>query len=303
MKSGVYFYIIAALILIQSLASGQEIAFMSDIQNPIWVETLKLRPFRNSEATDTLFSDIISRRPKALFLLGDIVSIGSDINLWEDVDDNLKQMRNERIPVYAVPGNHEYMFVSSFGILNFTQRFPYLPDNGFFRIVDSIAIIMLNSNFGYLSPMDYQFQLDYYHRIMKELDTASSVKFIVVACHHSPFTNSTIVDPSADVRKQFVPLFEKTKKAKLFLSGHSHNLEYFINMDKNYLVIGGGGGLKQPLYEKGYRKYSDEIENNFKPVYFYILLKRKGNDLTITSRGLNRDFILFDSHITTIHAD
>ena len=87
------------------------------------------------------------------------------------------------------------------------------------------------------------------------------------------------------------------------MSGHSHNLEYFVNHKKNYLVIGGGGGLKQPLREKGRRKYRDEIDNNFKPLYFYLILNRRGDDLSVTVRGIDLNFVFSERLITTIRME
>jgi UDP-2,3-diacylglucosamine pyrophosphatase LpxH len=278
-----------------------ELIFLSDTQRPIWVETILLPPYRNEEATDSLFSDIVREKPKALFLLGDLVSVGSDVLLWREIDDNLNQLRKKHIKTYAVPGNHEYMFVASFGIHNYNMRFPYSKINGYVKIIDSIAVILLNSNFGYLKLIERKEQQEFLEHTLMALDTNDAVQSVIVTCHHAPFTNSTIVKADEDVRQNFVKLFLKSTKTKIFMTGHSHNLEMFKHKDKTFLVIGGGGGLKQPLCKKEYRKWRDALDDNIKPLYFYIIVKRKAGKLIVTARGFKKDFKFFDLKLLEIN--
>ena len=53
------------------------IAFSSDTQAPMFVEKLWLKPTHNKAATRRLFRDIENRKPGSLFLLGDVVNLGS----------------------------------------------------------------------------------------------------------------------------------------------------------------------------------------------------------------------------------
>ena len=47
----------------------------------------------------------------------------------------------------------------------------------------------------------------------------------------------------------------------------------------------------QPLYPPEKRKFTDLIAQEKKPLYFYIMLKRTGSSLQISTRGLDRNFI------------
>src|SRR6476661_3859208 len=58
------------------------IAFASDTQAPMWVETLWLKPDHNRKATRLLFLDILKQRPSNVFLLGDVVNLGSSDKQW-----------------------------------------------------------------------------------------------------------------------------------------------------------------------------------------------------------------------------
>jgi len=290
-------YIFFGLLLVGSdLMSQQnkELVFISDTQAPIWSERILLEGYRNTEATDSLFNDIIKRKPVSLFILGDLVGIGSDEKLWEDIDDNLALLKEAKITTHAIPGNHEYMFSAKNGIEKYNKRFPESSNFGYVIIQDSVAVIMLNSNFSKLNDRENNLQMELYARSLAILDTAESIKNIIVACHHSPFTNSKVVSSDKDVQDMFVKPYLKSEKATLFISGHSHHLEMFRQKNKRFLVIGGGGGIKQPPYTGRAMKWKDSVEVSLKPLYFYVAIIRNDNELIITVRGFKKDFEFYE---------
>jgi hypothetical protein len=134
------------------------------------------------------------------------------------------------------------------------------------------AVILLNSNFGNLSDVDIEKQNNWYKKKLRELDSNSTVSAIIVAVHHSPFTNSKIVSPSEGVQKYFVPPFITSKKCRIFLGGHGHAFEHFKFKGKDFLVIGGGGGLQQPLYTGDDEKFKD-LYSQTKPLRMFHFLK------------------------------
>ena len=88
----------------------------------------------------------------------------------------------------------------------------------------------------------------------------------------------------------------------LFISGHSHNLEYFSDsIGKHFLVIGGGGGIAQSLTSMSKRKYHDLLEQDAKPVYFYLVIEKQGSSLKLIARGFKKDFSFFESEIGRIN--
>jgi hypothetical protein len=90
-------------------------------------------------------------------------------------------------------------------------------------------------------------QDEWLKKTLADLDADAAVQSVIVCCHHSPFTNSRIVRPSKEVEEKFVPLYLESRKARLFLSGHCHAFEHYKVKGKDFLVIGGGGGLRQPF--------------------------------------------------------
>jgi hypothetical protein len=57
---------------------------------------------------------------------------------------------------------------------------------------------------------------------------------------------------------------------------------------KDFLTIGGGGGLHQPLNTRKGRIQS--LSEAYLPEFHYILMKRKNDQLEIISRRLRPDF-------------
>lgn len=264
------------------------IDFASDTQTPMFVETLLLKSNQNQRATSMIFKDVIYTRPSALFILGDVVSLSYRDSKWKKMDGYLKACADKNIPVYAALGNHELMINSRKGEKNFQVRFPMHNNAGYVEITDSVAVILLNSNFSKMPDSVVKKQDNWYNGALKKLDDDAAVKLIIVGCHHSPFTNSKIVSPSVGVQQRFVPAFIKSRKGVLFLSGHSHNFERFNVQGKNFLVIGGGGGLHQPLNST--KESSRDLAPDYKPMFHYLQVQRAASSLKITSRQLKNDF-------------
>ena len=272
------------------------IEFASDTQAPMFVETLFLKSNHNQKATEMIFNDVVTTHPQGLFILGDVVSMGYQNGKWRKIDSYLKKLTQNNIPVYATLGNHELMFRPAKGAKNFQARFPAHNATGYTEITDSVAVVLLNSNFDKLTAADVEKQDKWYNTSIKQLDSSAAVKYIIVGCHHSPFTNSTIVKPSLVVRQKFVPAFNSSKKCMLFISGHSHNFERFKIDGKYFLVIGGGGGLHQPL--NTIKESSHDLSANYKPMFHYLMVKRYHDSLQVTSRELKKNFSGFKDGLT-----
>jgi len=174
-------------------SSGKELVFASDTQAPMWVETLLLKKNNNRVATRDIFDNVLIRHPSAVYLLGDVVSMGSSNRQWKPMDAYLQRLRSKGIKVNASLGNHEVMGRSQTGQRKFQERFPNHIKTGYVDTTDSVAVILLNSNFGSLSLAENKEQVDWYKHTLEKLDADTSVQFIITCCHHSPYTNSSIV--------------------------------------------------------------------------------------------------------------
>jgi hypothetical protein len=281
----------------QAAGDPHKIYFISDCQEPMKIEKMIFTTYRNEEATDSLFADIIRQRPLNLFMLGDLVSEGSNEKAWGPLDSLLKSLKQIHTSVYAIPGNHEYMG-KIMGMRMFTQRFNPKWLLGYDVTIDSVTMVMLNSNFTELDKKELSKQLTWYRSVMDSLDADPAVKAIIVCIHHAPYSNSEVVGSSKPVQDMLVPAFERSRKAKLFISGHSHNLEYFSDsIGKHFLVIGGGGGITQPLTPENKRKYHDLLDQDTKPLYFYLVMEINAGYLKLSAKGFKRDFRFFEREI------
>ena len=267
-------------------------AFASDTQKPMWVETLFLKSNQNRQATKKIFNEFSQLKPKALFLLGDVVNLGYSNKQWKDMGGYLSDLRRQGIAVHAALGNHEVMGRAKKGENKFQTYFPEHVRTGYVKVVDSVAVVLLNSNFGKLTAADNEAQVKWYKTTLKELDNDPSIEYIITGCHHSPFTNSKIVGCSKGVEDKFVQPYLASAKSRLFVSGHSHNFEQYQVKGKDFLVIGGGGGLHQPL--KTGEGILPDMAADYKPEFHYLTVKRCADGLQLKSYALKTDFTGFE---------
>ena len=280
-----------ALIAFQSVGQPrlpQEIVFVSDTQAPMWEEKIFLRSNQNEKATSLIFDDITRENPLALFILGDVVSLGYKEKKWKNIDRYIGVLRNEGTSVTALMGNHDVMTKAENGRIQFEKRFPLHVKTGYYVIVDSIAVVLMNSNISKLSSAEVMVQSAWLEGALKMLDQNKAVQTVIVTCHHSPYTNSKIVNSSKDAQQYFVRAFLRSVKGRLFISGHSHNYEYFQKKGKDFLVIGGGGGLHQPLRPSSAETM--DLASEYKPMFHYLKVIRTKKELGVTSFYLKEDF-------------
>lgn len=276
-----------------------EIAFASDTQAPLWLEQLFLKTHNNRTATKMIFTDIIKRQPLSFFLLGDVVSLGTSIRAWKEINKYLEECRSKGIQVYATIGNHEVMGtgkMSKKGQQKFQLHFPEYLHTGFVQVIDSVAVILLNSNFTSLTKTENETQDNWYKELLKKLDKDPAIQYVITGCHHSPFSNSKLVGSSKAVQQKFVTPFLHSQKSCLFLSGHSHAFEHFQREGKDFLVIGGGGGLHQQLGNGS--GDMEDISPGYKPLFHYLTVRRETDHITITSYKLTDEFNSFTTGLT-----
>ena len=269
-------------------STANTLDFVSDTQQPMEIEKLFLKPDHNIKATAKIFSAMLVQKPAVIFMLGDIVSLGYRKRKWRHVDQFLDSARKEKIKVYGLLGNHDVMARDKRGEINFGRRFPERFRTGYLIVTDSLAVILLNSNFSKLSPAEVAQQQQWYNKSLDSLDKAPGVRGIIVTAHHPIFTNSTIVQPSAGMKQYFLPGFMSSKKAVLFITGHAHAFEHFRYNDKNFLVVGGGGGLHQPLASRA--GMPPDVSATYKPNFHYLSVKRYGSQVQVVSHFLANDF-------------
>jgi UDP-2,3-diacylglucosamine pyrophosphatase LpxH len=289
-------YLIIVLTIAFEAKAQPTIAFVSDTQEPMWIEDVFLKSNQNTKATNLIFNAVLNQKPTDLLILGDVVALGHKEKKWKAIDTYLQNCKTRGIRVSALLGNHDVMSKPKKGEQKFQLRFPDQVRTGFAKITDSIAIVMLNSNFKKLSQKDIEVQQAWLKSELAKLDHDPTIKIAIVSCHHAPYSNSKIVGSSESVQKYFVPLFLQSTKSKLFITGHSHAFEHFKKEGKDFLVIGGGGGIHQPL--KSENSDFQDLAPTYKPMFHYLNMTRQGNSLSLVSRSLKKDFSGFETGYT-----
>jgi hypothetical protein len=272
--------------------NSREYVFISDTQELLKAEYLWNITNNNLEMTRLMFNDIIELNPCAVFHMGDLVAEGHFEPSWKEIDKFLERLSEKEIPFYPVMGNHELLIMPRKGEAKFQKKFPQHSRTGYLVLIDSVSVILLNSNFGNMSPEEITRQNNWYNNKLDELDRDPSVNLISVGTHYSPYTNSTRVPPSEEVQKYFVPGYLESLKARLFFSGHSHAFEHFVVEGKDFLVIGGGGGPQQPILVGDEARFEDHFnsEDEYRRFHYVRLIKE--------AEGYSLDVIMVDSTYT-----
>ena len=279
-----------------------KIVFLSDSQEPLWVEKLFIRCSNNSEAADAIFNAIKKdEKVKAVFHMGDLTALGSLNSEWNKIDLFTAGLKKSNISFYPVMGNHEYFIFSESGKSKFVNRFGAKASEWYCVNIGNTAVIMLNSNFSKLKNSEIIKQDDWYRNKLNELNNDKNIKSVIVCLHHSPYTFSKIVDPSLEVRDHFVNQFINSPKCRVFISGHAHLSEHFKIHNKDFIVAGGGGGALHGVLPKEKQKLDkgDSLifNNNSRGIFHFVECEENSGNLKFTVKKLNDDLKTF----TDIH--
>ncbi|MCM2321821.1 MAG: metallophosphoesterase [Oligoflexia bacterium] len=261
------------------------LAFVSDTQEPIWLERLRLRYDDNAQVTRKIFESIALQSPDAVLHGGDLVAMGSSPGDWEYFRQAFQPLSKLRIPLFATPGNHEFMLSAEAATRHFRRNVPSRSDCQWQTVeIGPIGVILLDSNFSELSKVDVQLQDAGFKSELEYLDRKPEIRFVIVQTHYPPFTNSTVVSESKTVQSRLLPAFFASKKTRLMLSGHAHAYEHFQEGGKDFMVIGGGGGLLHPLRNGPKQKFRDIYPNRRDRGFFHYLTMetRKTGELAVT---------------------
>lgn len=277
---------------LDSVHRNIEIALISDTQSPMFLETLVVARNQNERGTQMLLGSILGDSSlSAVVHFGDVTESSAKDKSWLPIDSFLLKAKMRNLPVYAAIGNHDYFFSAKKGEENFRKRFPLYRRTGYTVKIGDVAFVLLNSNFGRLADSEVVRQQTWYAAVMDSLEADSSIVTVVVGCHHPPFTNNSFFSGSDEVRKEFVPPFLNHKKAKLFLSGHTHAFEHFKIENKDFLVLGGGGGLQHTLYlgkdQKEHDLFPDQTK---KRMFHYIRCSADPDSLRLSVMMVKTDF-------------
>ncbi|MBM4179223.1 MAG: hypothetical protein FJ211_07830 [Ignavibacteria bacterium] len=261
---------------------AKRVTVIGDQQRTSWVEFWK----ESNTEHARVVKNAITKKPDALLLLGDHVFWSSSKGDWEFFDEIMQPVHQAGIPVFPLFGNHEYLGNTEVGMQNVQSRFTAARTTWYRWDADSVAYLMLNSNWHDIGQDSTALQHAWFAEQLQKCDDDVTIRVIVVSSHHPPFTNSSVVHDDQRTRDEFVPLFMKTAKGRLWLSGHCHALEFFERNGKKFVVSGGGGGPRQKLFTGTAARYEDQLSGPAIRPLHSLLLQRNGDSMIVTVDSL-----------------
>lgn len=278
---------------------SNSIILLGDTQRTMWVEFWREQ---NDSIRPLIFESICQKKPRLIVHLGDMVDWGASSSSWEYFDEisgcliqdvskvngttDTTQSKT-RIPFIAVMGNHDYYGSNSSCIDNARKRFPNLqPTTYGCVVIDSIAILYLDSNFDELTDEYKQNQLRWLDSTLTSIEKRNDIKVSIACWHHPPFTNSDVVADDIEVQRDFVKRLSTSNKVRLVASGHAHRYEHFYSNNKHFIVSGGGGGPRQDMTPNKRANRSDSVTMKLSTrLFHYCSVVRNGSILNVAVYG------------------
>lgn len=244
------------------------------------------------EIVDSLIGSDLSDL-EALLIPGDLVATGGSYSQWQDHFFNPSDSLTPFVPLYPVPGNHEY---SGGGLPNFVKYFT-MPDNGpagledqvWYKDISNIRVIGLNSN---TSNADKTIQLDWLESNLATLCSNDDIDFVFAELHH-PFKSELWTpgesDFTGDVIEQLENFTKDCSKPSLHFFGHTHGYSRGQSQDHEHLwvnVATAGGAIDNwgefpnadyPEFSKSQDEYG-----------FVVVEVEAGDDPTLTLKRFGR---------------
>ncbi len=266
------------------LADGS-LLVVGDLQRTSLFESWVLRREQNDAERARLVRALTHEDEVAgLLLLGDLVFDGSSCADWERFDALLAPLRHRGILLAL--GNHDYWGPNEPACEHLWARFPWLAEQPWERVRwGSVALVVLDSNEDELGPEQWSAQKRWLAEALEALDADSTVRMVVLAWHHPPYTNSTVTDDEIHVQRAFVERLEGHPKVRLVLSGHAHAYEHFERRGVHYVVSGGGGGPRVALWADEHARHVDLFEGPSPRPFHYLKLSPTRHGLSIEARG------------------
>jgi predicted phosphodiesterase len=307
-ESGLYFP--------PAFAHGEWAAIDFETLEPMW-EPIRVGVIGDSGFGEQVTYDLLSEM--AAFDLDFVVHTGDVVyRVYEDPDPTtaftLKYFLPfapvlHRMPVYAVPGNHEFEVATLLeDVPYYFHVFPPILDETrglrgsdglreYFRFsVGDYQFILLNSQAFYGSG-ERDAQTGWLEEQLKD----QSVRHSIIVTHIPPFTSGKYEKDGGPLRSRWVPLFEASN-VRLVLSGHDHNYQRLEVNGITYVVSGGGSTSLYPLSLAHPNAKVFERRSHFVLLELY----RDRIELISIARGgevLDRTTILLPVEQASIHKD
>ena len=230
---------------------------------------------------------------EAVIIAGDLVVTGGNYSQWQNHFFNPSDSLFPKVPIYPVPGNHEYF---SGGLPNFKHYFD-LPDNGppslndecWFKDISNIRIIGLNSNSG---TGDQNIQLNWLSSLLDSTCMDEHIDFVFAEMHH-PFKSELWTPGENNFTGKVIDSLETfsslCNKASIHFFGHTHGYSRGQSRDHKHLWINvaTAGGAIDNWGEFPNADYEEFVKSQDEYGFVYIDVEA-GSDPSFTIKRYGR---------------
>lgn len=194
------------------------------------------------ETFSQLVSDMEGRDLGFTIGLGDLVANGSDPRQWLDWHRSLQPL-GSRIPVYPVPGNHDYDGCYDELIPELYHQFA--RDSHYFSWTwGNAAFIALDPNEDF--PIGIRGQQEDWLKAQFASPEWNKARWRFILLHQPPYSQSWEGYHGDDFIREIIDANAESKAIDFVLSGHSHCFEKLTkaygNQNTHFVILGGGGG-------------------------------------------------------------
>ncbi len=235
-------------------------------------------------------------KPDFLIMTGDVAYRGDDDNDWRVFDDETKPLKDEKIPIFPVLGNHDLHGTT--GQTKFMDHFDQLKSHSQLKTQGWYLMNYGNAEFLMLDsekPYDeHSPQGDWIRSKLKSVPEELSFLFVVLhhplvshpsgmpSIHHcgGGLSNPAMGHEVEHSEKRLNSLLEDFSKTHpsvrlIVLAGHNHNYERYVVNGITYIVTAGGGATPYMV-----DRHSSDAYRERGPTFHYCRFTFHGNSLT-----------------------
>src|ERR1700733_11535754 len=205
----------------------------------------------NAVARRALVERVASEKPAAIFIGGDLVYEGSNLEDYEIYRSDTSVWAQAKIPIFPALGNHEFRGCDkdlSPCLVNWWRAAAPSGVRSFrwysVTLGPKILVLLLDSDSSLKAGSE---QRTWFEQQMTHAST--QVEFVLVVLHYPPVRDP--IFPRAKDEKEIARYLSKRTHSLqarvVVVSSHIHNYERFRRDDVTYLVSGGGGAKPVPV--------------------------------------------------------
>ena len=257
--------------------------FVGDTQGTLLLERLIGREDNSAERA-RLLGLVAELDAEAAIFLGDLVARQS-ARAWTVVDACLTRLRARGVRLAGCAGNHDLFSLPWRGYDDLARRGLLGPASWRRVTLGAARVLVLDSNRRALGRALWDEQLAWLRAELADAEREGSVRAVLVASHHPPWTNSAVAGDAAPLLRPLLDAFYDAPKARVWLSGHVHAYERFASRGKHLVVSGSASAPRMRLLTGARARHPTLARVPAPSPFGWLELRVVAGELTLTHRG------------------